>query len=198
MIREEKLTQAERLLVSFRATSPDVEAERLYHLYSIAKLRWDHESMVKIADQATTRTGGTHYAALIAGIEECIRGTCESAISDLEYANSSINNPTARGYLAAAYAYAGRHKDAEPLVDQIRPLAASVDDLLLYISVGTYLSVGRRQDAESFAADFFFSQWTSGVIRRETSGRTIEPALIHTGNNSHLILIINSRTELCA
>lgn len=157
LILEDNLNEAELLLASFTASSAEIESERLYLLYSIAKLRNDHQSMAHIARQVAARAGGTPYAALIRGVEVCIRGECESAIADLEYANSSISNPTATGYLAAAYAYAGRHRDAEPLVDQIRPMAASVDDLVLYISVGTYLSVGRDQDAKAIAAAYFSS-----------------------------------------
>lgn len=151
----EDAASAKEVLHAFRSDVQEVESQRLFLLYAIAKIEANRPEMVRIYDQVNELNADDPYAQLIRGVEMCLQDNCAGAVPHLEIANTEIDVLMARGYLAAAYAYSGRWGDAEVLVDEIAPEIAEVDLAVFYISVATYAQQGRREDARDIAAVFF-------------------------------------------
>lgn len=147
---------AKEALHAFRSDVQEVESQRLFLLYAIAKIEANRPEMVRIYDQVNELNADDPYAQLVRGVEMCLRDNCAAAVPNLEDANAEIDVLMARGYLAAAYAYSGRWGDAEVIIDQIAPKIAEFDLVVFYIGVATYVQQGRREDARDIA-DVFFS-----------------------------------------
>lgn len=161
---------AELLLRNFQSANLGLEAERLFLLYAIVKTEAKVDEMARINSDLQARAPDNPYAKLVYGVQECIYGDCSSVVPELEEANRSIDVDLAKAYLAVAYAYSGRFRDAEALFDQTRGGAMAFDEAVVYVAVGTYLKVSRPDDARSLGVGYFDAhpELEGSFFRQET------------------------------
>lgn len=147
--------RAQTALDAFSSSVAEVESERLFYLYAIAKFRGDRHEMMRIASRLRSQNPSSPYTSLVEGIELCARDECARAVSFLEAANEALEMPLARGYLAVAYAYAGDSARAEKAIDDVASDIGAQDQLVFYVGVATYVETGRVADARDMADRYF-------------------------------------------
>lgn len=146
---------AQAALDAFSSSVANLESERLFYLYAIAKFRGDRPEMARIASRLESQNPSSPYTSLVEGIELCARDECAKAVSLLETANEALEMPLAKGYLAVAYAYAGDSARAEKAIDEIASAIGAQDQLVFYVGVATYVENGRIADARVLADRYF-------------------------------------------
>lgn len=142
------------ILTSFVSVDLTIESERLFLVYVIAKMKQDREGMLRAHGLLTSMPTRSPYADLVSGIELCLQDRCPDAIPHLESANAALDNMMAQGYLAGAYAHGGRWAEAGLLVERFAPRIGEADTFVFYISVATYLQLGRRSEADPLFAQY--------------------------------------------
>lgn len=149
--------QAISLLQGIASNDPQTEPKRLSALYwSLYRTFSRREERGIVAADARARFPDSPYTRLIGGAEDCIKGKCASALADLQFADSQLHEVEGLQFLAFAYAANDDFRNAEKTLDLLRRVAGdrTMTERLVYVSVVTYVNMGRGAEAKGIYTRF--------------------------------------------
>ena len=103
-----------------------------------------------VALDARTRFPDSPYSRMIGGVQDCIDGRCAKALKDLQAADAQLHEIRALSFLALAYASNEDFLRSAEALDLMRRVAGDciMTDHVVYVSVVTYVNVGRGEEAK--------------------------------------------------